>query len=155
MPTIDFQERELEDFLCEGKNLEKYLGLRFIGRQIKTPNGVLDILAYNKKCKVFVIIELKRDLLDFNAYLQVERYAHYLNMMKCGARGRRVFQRLLVGKTLHSDLSFLVDYYSGHKFSPYYERVQYRLFSFSFTEAIAFTYFNNKQREIQEGVNYE
>jgi hypothetical protein len=41
---IIFSEKELEDFLCQDNNLQKYLRSRFVARQVNiAPVGIVDI----------------------------------------------------------------------------------------------------------------
>lgn len=150
---IVFQEKELEDFLCRDGNLEEYLGLRFVARQVKTPNGIVDILAYNPDTKSFVIIELKRDQIDLAALVQITRYRHYFQSQrqpKHGMRGRN-FQCLLIGKSLHSDLNFIVEYWeSEHD----YGRIFYRLYGIKFDQPLSFCWHSLNQRAIESGDHY-
>jgi RecB family endonuclease NucS len=54
---IDATEKDIEDVLCE--HMPELLGLRFVGRQIQTPAGIVDILA-RAPSGHFYIIELKK-----------------------------------------------------------------------------------------------
>ena len=77
MAKIEFTEKELEDYLCEGGrkgNLYKHLGLLFIARQVRTSVGTIDILSYHPISKTYFIIELKKDNLNSDAFFQVEKY---------------------------------------------------------------------------------
>lgn len=166
---ISCSEQDIEDFLCIKGNLEKYLGLRLLKRQYRTPVGVVDIVAYNKKTKRFVIIELKKDLLDYKAFFQMERYAHYLKkseINRCDATGprkyflyknaemkftkctERKFDRLLIGKDISPDLYYSVEHWDDSSDNCHAE-TWYTLFGFRFDSAISFGYYQPQQSKIE------
>lgn len=169
MPEINFSEKELEDFLCKGKNLEKYLGLKFVGRQINTAVGIVDILACSPfKSKIFrwhneekvlgrqwYIIELKKGKIDPAAYFQVWRYKHYFDRVynSGGSYGCvRDFIPLLIGSNLDESLNYNVSHFRS---SPKYETCQptgtyYTCFDYSFDRGITFTYCSASQEKIEE-----
>lgn len=150
---ITFSERELEDFLCTGKNLEKYLDLKFIARQVNIPPvGIVDILAYSKDSSCFVIIELKRDLLDSSAFIQGLSYLRYYQEVRSfnlihRKRSRR-FALLLVGQNLSHDLIKVVSpaEYDCHFFNY---AVYYKLFSVDFQKGVNFGYFLPPQKDYE------
>lgn len=150
---ITFSERELEDFLCTDKNLEKYLGLRFIARQVSIPPvGIIDILAYSIDSNCFVIIELKRDLLDSSALIQGLSYLKYYQEIRSfnfiHRKRSRKFSLLLVGQNLNQDLVKVVSH-AEDGCSLYENIIYYKLFSVDFKKGIDFGYFLPSQ------INYE
>ena len=155
MPQMTFSERELEDFLANEKNLLKYLGLRYIARQVKTKAGIIDILAYSKYSKSFVIIELKKDALEFSAYEQVHRYQHALNVAYNTDYKKKYkkFTKLIVGMSLHPHLYYLVKHYESD--CDYNQTdTYYALFGVSFDSPLSFTWYNPAQSEIEAEVPY-
>lgn len=132
-------ERDIEDYLCQTGRLEKHFGLTFIDRQIRIENfGILDILAYNKFTKCFVLIELKRDVLDATAYFQLERYGKAFS-----AKYHRKFQKLLVGKSLDALITHGVEYFDAG--DHYRETTQYRLFNADLDKGVCFNYQSTHQ----------
>jgi len=153
---INFSERELEDFLCTGKNLEKYLGLKFIARQVSIPPaGIVDILAYSRDSDCFVIIELKKDLLDSNALLQGLAYLKYYQEVRgfnfIHRRRLRKFCLLLVGQDLALDLIKVVSN-AEYDCSFSNKEIYYKLFNINFERGIEFDYFSSNQRDYEDKI---
>ena len=149
--NINLSEKELEDFLCSNNNLEKYLNLKFIARQVSIPPvGIVDILAYHKESKCWVIIELKKDSLDASAFCQLSSYLNYYKKTKSFINYKyfqreRQFCGLLIGNDLDSNLIKCVDYYSGVNCNI----INYRLFSATLENGIQFDWYNNEQQDIE------
>lgn len=152
MAEINFQEKELEDFLCDGGrkgNLLKYLGLELIARQFQIDNNFIDILAYSKYDKSFVIIELKRNNLDYNAYFQclkyIQKFKHkYYKFNVIG---------LLIGQKLSNELEDII-YFINPKTNTIKDvknisTIFYNLFNLDFKNGISFNYYNVNQYNIQ------
>ncbi len=151
---INISEKQLEDFLCFGKNLEKYLGLKFIARQVQIPPaGIIDILAYHKQSKCFVIIELKKDLLDANAliqgmsylrYYQEVRKINYLTISQSFGRPRkRNFLLLLVGKNLDNNLTKIIEHLCDQELKD--NKIYYKLFGLNISSGINFDFYDEEE----------
>lgn len=142
MVEVNFSEQEMEDYLCQPGVLESRFGLRFIARQVNIEGfGRIDILAYHKERKYFVLIELKKGDLDPGAYLQIRRY-----MAAFAAKYSKVFRGLIIGKKLDPSLSPVVSYY----WEDHYNRdVTYRLYDWSFDDGITFNYSSIHQKDTQ------
>lgn len=151
---IQFSERELEDFLCQKGNLKKYLGLTFISRQIKIdPMGIIDILAFDKCQKCWVIIELKQNMLDKNAIIQGLSYLNFYKTIsnykdRVLNSSKREFKLLLIGQNLDSDIKKVIHNYEGC-FSEEWD-IYYKLFSCKFDEGINFDFYNIEQKKIEQ-----
>lgn len=145
MPEIRFSEKELEDFLCQGDNLERYLGIRFVARQVKIANSYIDILGYSEVHRRFVIIELKKQDLHCKAFFQVCKYAQLYQK-----KSYRTFARLLIGQNLHEDLFYSVEQWSGFETTGDCRPVYYALFGVKFDEPLKFNYYN-----VKESTKYE
>jgi hypothetical protein len=151
---ITFSEKELEDFLCKDDNLMTYLKLKFIARQVRLgSDGIIDILAYHKSNKCFVIIELKRATLDANALLQGLNYLNFYQKTSKDITNYTTFQRsrkfclLLIGSDLDPCLHKIVshgddDYQDGG--------LTYTLFNMNLDSGINFKYYNKNQSEFDE-----
>lgn len=155
---INISEKELEDFLCFGKNLEKYLGLKFVARQVQIPPaGIVDILAYDKKSKCFVIIELKKDLLDTNALIQGMAYLRYYQEIKklnyFTMSRKRNFSLLLIGKNLDNNLIKIIEhlYHQGLEDNKIY----YKLFGLRISSGINFDFYNVDQETYNDKLEQE
>ena len=169
MAEINFSEKELEDFLCNGGrkgNLKKYLNLEFISRQVNCSTGIIDILAYSKIKKSFIIIELKKDNLDYKAFFQAHKYLRAFDYKynccekillknKFGKeylKRKKRFILLLIGRNLSDELYYSVDHYEeDSEFStnePESNIFQYALFGFNFRNGISFDWYNKVQEEI-------
>ena len=152
--NINLSEKELEDFLCSNNNLEKYLGLKFIARQVSIPPvGIIDILAYHKESKCWVIIELKKDSLDALAFCQLSSYLNYYRKTKSfidykNFQRKREFCGLLIGQNLDSNLVKCVNYYAGINC----DIINYRLFSATLENGIQFTWRNSEQMDIENSL---
>jgi len=154
---ITFSERELEDFLCTGKNLEKYLGLKFIARQVNiAPAGIIDILAYHENSDIWVIIELKKDLLDLSALVQGLSYLRFYQSTKKYITDYKSFQRsrkfclLLIGNHLDTPLHKVVKNFSDNEFSD--NEIMYSLFNINFEEGISFKFYNKSQSDYESRI---
>lgn len=170
MPEVNFTEKELEDYLCSNGNLKKHLGLRLLRRQYATPAGIIDILAYDPKQKLFVIIELKKDTLDYNAFFQIDRYYHYFEYLANNVYYRPIYidnekgdvvdeisrqpkiAKLLIGRNLSTLLNFSVYSYKSHLFL---DKTNYTCFDYDFDRGIAFNYASTEQRKVEIGELYE
>lgn len=151
---IVFSEKELEDFLCEGDNLKKYLGLRFVARQVKIePIGIIDILAFDWDSKSWVIIELKKGRLDclalsqglsyLNYYKSVSNYKDYINPLE-----KRKFKLLLIGDSLDYSLERCVQIFDNYFVDDW--DIYYSLFNFDFNSGVSFTYRDVKNELLME-----
>jgi len=136
---IEANEKDIEDILC--RHMDEFLGLRYVGRQINTPAGVVDILAKSPEKRVFYIIELKRGEINASAYAQVMRYCHYFNYNKTRC-GRRIFAPLLIGDHLAGEMQKNVKIYeqNGEGYSPSCPVPEYTLFQFNPLSGISFSY---------------
>lgn len=145
---IEAAEKDIEDVLCN--HMRHYLGLRFIGRQINTPAGKIDILAKGPH-NLYYIIELKRGDVDASAYAQVMRYCHYFNYNK-SKNGKRIFAPLLIGENLSGEMVKNVKNFDkgGEGFSVTCSIPEYALFQFNPLSGISFSYYNAVQRTYEE-----
>jgi hypothetical protein len=166
MPNVQITERELEDWLCKDKNLEKRLGLRFVARQVNTDVGRVDILGYRKSLNRFCIVELKVGPIDADAYFQAKRYHHFFSNMKSETayarqkypdcddynhkKAYREFDVLLVGASLDKKLDYSVKYWKANNYSEYCQEYGYRLFSIDFDEGLSLTYSSISQQAIAD-----
>jgi hypothetical protein len=146
MIKIECEERDIEDFLCA--DINKHLGLRLIGRQINTPAGIIDILAYSKDQGVYFVVELKKNYLNAIAFVQVIRYSNYLN---CNfSKGKRVFIPMLIGMDLHDELEKSVFLYEeDNVVKTDFWKVYYTLFNFSADHGITFAWHKGNQRQYE------
>jgi hypothetical protein len=148
MPQVTFTEKELEDYIAE--NCYELLGLKFIARQVKTPAGIIDILASCPISRVYCVIELKVDKLDPSSFVQVHKYTNYLNSTKSKS-GKRSFIPVLIGANLDCALEKSVQRYTKDKLLTDFHKhiTYYTLFGYSFDEAIEFNYYNIDQNRYQ------
>lgn len=155
--NLDISKKQLEDFLCSGKNLEKYLNLKFIARQVAIPPiGIIDILAYHKDSKCWVIIELKKESLEESGFCQLYSYLNYYNITKSLIQYKdfqrtRKFAGLLIGSTLHNKLEKLT-YFYDHSFI-YSNDIRYTLFNFSLEDGVSFAFCSQSQQDIEDQLN--
>ena len=142
--SIDFDEKDIEDYLCTDGNLFKHLDLKLIARQVKIFDFYIDILAYSKLEKCFYIIELKKNDLNAKAYAQVKKYKRLLEIKYFKKHN---FKTLLIGQNLAEELFFLVENYQRSK-DEYLENINdyYALFNYDFESGISFAWFNKQQR---------
>lgn len=151
---VQITEKELEDYLCSNNNLKKHLGLRFVARQVPVVGaGFVDILAYNKFRNSFVIIELKKESLNWAAFFQIQRYYHRyktLENYKGNSRADRKFEKLLIGQSLSPELDYAVEYYQPAQFFTS-DRVDtyYRCFGISLEKPLSFCYCSSSQEVIE------
>ena len=150
MPQIQFTERELEDYLFNDNALHDNLHIRPVARQVRTPNGVIDIVGINTVTNEWYVIELKKDILDASAFFQVEKYWHYMNMTK-----PRQFHKLIVGQRLHQDLHHAVSLYDMVDDTTSHFRTKYALFGMTFDDPISFSWRDTAQVAISKGEGYE
>lgn len=140
MNQIVYSEKDIEDVLA--KNITKYLGIKLIRRQFRTKVGIVDILAKSlSEPDLYYVIEIKRESLDANAYVQVNTYAKWLNS-ELAKKGKRRFHPLLVGSGINQSLlhlcdSFLIDSYNG--ITDVYT-TSYTLFAVNLTDGVSFSY---------------
>jgi RecB family endonuclease NucS len=73
--TVNGTERQLQEWLSRPENWNKYIGdnIVFIGRELKTLNGSVDLVGYNPAVDQLVIVEVKRKAKKNDTY-QVLRY---------------------------------------------------------------------------------
>ena len=73
--NVNGTERQLQEWLSRSENWNKYIGdgIVFIGRELKTPNGAVDLVGYDPADDQLVIIEVKRRAKKNDVY-QVLRY---------------------------------------------------------------------------------
>ncbi len=71
---ITWQEKDIEDYLCDHEGA--FLGsfVEVLGRQVDIGVGVIDILAYDPEKKVLYAVEIKKDEIGNGAIAQVLRY---------------------------------------------------------------------------------
>lgn len=146
MVEINFSEKELEDLLSSRASLSKYLGLRYVSRQARLGVGVIDILAYEECSNMYVIIELKKDYLDFDAYEQVVRYQRFLS----AKYPNRLFASLIIGKGLSPSLNYLVKNYDPRIDCIDQSCVNYSLFGIKLNDPISFYWYSQQQMDIQK-----
>lgn len=154
MSHITIYEEDIENYLSNPKNLKSQLDLEFIARQVEIPPlGRIDILAYSKYSKRFVIIEIKRNLLDQEALLQGLRYKNYYNST-CNKidwtpySKNRKFVLLLIGQDLHESLTGIVKHYDQD--SMYQRDIYYTLFSQKFGLEPKFNYLSVPQSDLEK-----
>jgi len=90
------REKLLEIYLADNLH-ELEDGLEFLGRQLSTPTGPLDLLARDRRGR-FVVIELKRDRAADKVVAQLQRYVgHIRTEHSTGPRGVR---GMIVGRRI-------------------------------------------------------
>ncbi|WP_405316506.1 hypothetical protein [Faecalibacillus faecis] len=148
MIKIDFQEKDIEDYLCNKNNLTKWFeDLIVIKRQFKIFDFYIDILAYHKLFKKFFIIELKKDELNSDTLAQVLRYKKCL---ECKYLNKK-FKILLIGKNLNYNLLYLVrDFNSINESIIEDEDIFYQLYNYTFEHGINFNWICTQQQKIYE-----
>lgn len=147
MIKIDCLEKDIEDILESDSQL--FLGLKFVARQVSTPSGVIDVIAYDKINKVYYVVEIKNNCLDSNSFVQVHKYASYMNDRKSKGGGR-VFLPLLIGRDLAVNMEKSVIHYDrNNQDRTSLSKTFYTLFSFDPIGGINFSYFNKNQYEYQ------
>ena len=156
---INFSERELEDFLSTNNNLNKHFPyLRFVARQVNLNGKIIDMLAFDTCDKNWVIIELKKDMLNKDALIQGMGYLnHYkrISNYKDYSGRRRQFKLLFIGQNLEQSLHRSISYYSPEdNFSEDCE-IFYSLFSLSLDKGIDFNYYHNIQRSVENSAREE
>ncbi|MCF0075456.1 hypothetical protein LZD49_33565 [Dyadobacter sp. CY261] len=145
--TINCEEREIEQALIW--DCRHFLGLKFLKNQVRTPIGIIDVVAAHPYKKgVYYVIELKRDLLDESAFVQCMRYTNYLNTNH-NKDGKRLFIPFLIGKNISPKLFGAVKHYDiddqhDYDIAGY---CLYTLFAFDLRKGLDFSYFNNDQFE--------
>ena len=119
------------------------------------PAGIIDILAYHKESKCFVIIELKKDLLDANALIQGMSYLRYYQEVRkinyLYPKRKRKFALLLISKNFDLNLKKSIEFYRGLDFEDL--KIYYQLFDFSIKEGIDFGYYLNDQNDYDNGLD--
>lgn len=148
---VSYAEKDIEDFLCEDKNLEKIFDFRFIDRQFKIYDFFIDILAYSRIEHCFYIIELKKDELDSKAYTQLIKY---LILMQHKYKTTHSFKGLLIGKELNDDLHYIVEFYNKYNLSGN-RLIKYNLFNFTLKEGISFNWQNKEERKIKRSLEWK
>lgn len=154
---INFTEKELEDFLSNKQNLKEHFNLEFIARQVMIPPaGIIDILAYDRDSKCFVIIELKKGLLDSDALIQGMSYLKYYQDVRkrnyiYNKRDRK-FALLLIGQDLNSNLAKVVN---DNNIDGVFDdgEIYYNLFNFDLNLGVNFTYYSPNQNDYESKIN--
>lgn len=142
MISIDFAEKDIEDYLCKDSHLDIWFSdLYVIKRQYNIEGMFIDILAYQKRFKRFVVIELKKNIIDSQAFTQVLTYK---TLMEAKFPNRR-FTILLIAQNLDERLSYIMKEYSDDNFRRG-EEFLYQLFDYDFENGISFSWFNKIQR---------
>jgi len=78
-------EAEMVNFLMRNPELfEK--GIKFIGREVQTPYGKIDLIGEDSKGR-FVVFEFKRSTAQLQAVSQLKRYVDYYNKLGKEIRG--------------------------------------------------------------------
>jgi hypothetical protein len=72
---MSFTERDLEDYVCEHPREAFGTTAEILGRQVRLPNGVLDVLAWDHYDGSIIVAELKARPLAGADVGQVARYA--------------------------------------------------------------------------------
>lgn len=145
---ITYIEKDIEDLLEE--DCEHYVGLKFITRQFRTPVGIIDVIArqphYNRRFKMYYVIEIKKGTLDAAAYVQLVRYTNWLNSER-SKDGNRIFVGVLIGSSLAEDLIKVCEYFdpSEHGWHTTYRKIFYRIFKFDPKRGVGFFWSNNAQ----------
>jgi len=70
---MDYSEADIELELIEGTALSD-LNILFLGEQVRTEFGIIDILGFNTANNKITVIELKKGTVDENAVGQIMRY---------------------------------------------------------------------------------
>lgn len=147
--TLNFDEKDIEDFLCKNNNLKFYFpDLKFIARQVKIDKFFIDILAYNKYDKCFYIIELKKGELNANAYTQAIKYK---NLMSLKYKYKHKFKIILIGEKLNENLFYIINYYNFSH--PYHCNNTYTLYEFDLENGISFCSYDTLQLQIESYLN--
>lgn len=117
MQTKFNSEKELEDFLSSSKNLKKYLGLKFISRQVRIGSfptiGILDILAIHEPSKTLYLIEIVKGSIGSSDLIQSISYLNYVNLIPDKNIKYKNVKILLLGRDLDKKIIKCV-----RKFNP-------------------------------------
>ena len=119
-------EKDIEEAILDGQLLLTY-GIKIVGRQVgsiqKTAarngkkyqcsrGGIVDLIGYHAKSRTWVIIEIKRGVLDSSAFTQLSRYmssareiSRYYSSERMGRRPR--VAGLLIGLSYTDVLNFV------------------------------------------------
>tara|TARA_R110000851_G_scaffold311291_1_gene471412 strand:+ start:574 stop:1140 length:567 start_codon:yes stop_codon:yes gene_type:complete len=147
-PQVTFSVSEKEVEHCLEYDCKRFLDLKFIGRQINTPAGIVDVLAQSLEDRnIYYVIEIKKGTLDAKALCQALRYSNYFNDNK-NKDGQRIFIPLLIGAALSEDLTKVVYHYS-REYSQI-GRVEYTLFSLSALDGIRFDFTSIAQEKYEK-----
>src|SRR5262249_2872192 len=93
-PALFYMESQLEDFLIENWDKTE-LGKKYslieedgelVSQQFRTPIGIIDILARDKKSGQYVVIELKKNQTSDDTVGQLTRYMGWLEEHKSGGQ---------------------------------------------------------------------
>jgi len=121
-------EKDIENAIFKGQLLKKY-GIKVVAQQVRSVNktvkrsdksksyshdmdGIIDLIGYHNKSKTWIIIEVKRGVLDASAYTQLSRYISSAKRLAddfycCGRAIRPKVAGLLIGGSWTNDLEFL------------------------------------------------
>lgn len=148
-----YTEKDIEDILEQ--HCERMLGIKFVTRQFRTEVGIADIIAKHPDISgVYYVVEIKRGILDPDAYAQALRYAKWLNS-EMSKDGRRSFIPIIIGEQLQSTLNFLCAFFD-HEFQcgiANIHDVSYRLFEFDPLSGVSFSWFS-KEQEACDNLRY-
>ena len=149
MITIQADEKDIEDILSA--RMKRHLGLKFLQRQVRTPAGIIDMLARGEEKNVYYVIELKKGEINPYTLVQALRYTMYLNS-NLSKDGKRIFIPVLIGDSLNKEMERSVVYLpdgggdlEGCLYSAYY-----RIFDFDPDRGISFTFMNTAQERYEE-----
>jgi hypothetical protein len=149
-----YNEKAVEDLI--EADCEHFLGLKFITRQFRTPVGIVDVIAkHPENSNVYYVIEVKRERLDAAAYVQVLRYAKWLNS-EYSQYWKRLFIPILIGESLSSELTTLCEYFDKDDHDSILEHasVFYRLFAFNTKTGVSFKWNDKVQSNHVESLRY-
>lgn len=156
---IIFSEKELEYYLIQtyskyekgyrriANNLWLHFGIIPLKNQVNTEVGIIDIFGYAPDLRAYFIIELKKNLLDYKAFFQVNRYVNYFKKKYEGSKHK--IYGLLIGQNLSEDLFYSVCRYRDFD-TRRNDLTYYDLFDINLENGISFKYYNKYQYEIQK-----
>lgn len=146
--NIQCAEKDIEEYLS--KNCKKHLKLRFVSRQIETPAGIIDMLAYDQDNGIWYVIEIKKGCIDSHCLAQILRYSNYMNA-KYSKLGKRAFLPLMIGDNLSTDLRMSVfTYKGGWHGKGDFGKIFYTIFQYSLSDGIRFDYHSSPQFEYEQ-----
>ena len=152
---LTFLEKDVED-LIEKESL-RYLDIKYVTRQYRTPVGIIDIIAKDPyDSRIYYVVEIKNGPLDASAYVQACRYTKWLNseMSKDGAR---IFVPLLIGTKLDNAVATICEYFDSGTgdFLALYGRSYYRIFEFDVLKGVSFTWRSNNEKDHSHSLTHD